>query len=305
MREDASQAQYEMGTKVLLQHLEAAEQPVPPSALFLQDNLAVMVMEGLLNQIELMQKQHVLALEQIDRTTKCKLLSPEETVSKPKQAQQQLPQPVDVARAGVLTTSKVVPQVAPPMDRPARPTAASTGPVLPVGMPVQPTAAPTGQSTSVNMLAWPVAASTEQSAVVTSAPVALMVPKVLGVQKAMDKEMGVVEVGGAANAAQMLFMKAVVFPAPPEQVAVVVVPTDPRTPVQYDGIVAIAAAKKGKHCEALPINNNSNYGESQSEEEEEEEEGKTLVQCFQRIQWNKKITKKKVNKAEATAALAH
>ncbi|KAG6863457.1 hypothetical protein C0993_011397 [Termitomyces sp. T159_Od127] len=86
MREVAPQAQYEMGTKVLLQHLEAAGQPVPPTALFLQDNLAVMMMEGLLDQIKLMWRQHVSVLEQIDHAAKCKLLSPEEMVSEPKRA---------------------------------------------------------------------------------------------------------------------------------------------------------------------------------------------------------------------------
>ncbi|KAH0581802.1 hypothetical protein H2248_011484 [Termitomyces sp. 'cryptogamus'] len=49
----APQAQMRMGTEVLLGCLEAAGQPVPAMAEFLQDDLAVMVMEGLLNQIEL------------------------------------------------------------------------------------------------------------------------------------------------------------------------------------------------------------------------------------------------------------
>ncbi|KAG6881147.1 hypothetical protein C0992_001718, partial [Termitomyces sp. T32_za158] len=64
-----------MGTEVLLQRLEAAGQPVPPTASFLQDNLAIMVMEGLLNQIELMRRQRVSALEQIDCAAKRKLSS--------------------------------------------------------------------------------------------------------------------------------------------------------------------------------------------------------------------------------------
>ncbi|KAG6900084.1 hypothetical protein C0993_003139 [Termitomyces sp. T159_Od127] len=108
-----------------------------------------------------------------------------------------------------------------------------------------------------------------------------------------------------AEAAQMLFMKAIVFLAPPEQVAVVVVPTDPCTPVQYNKIVATVAAKKGKHHEAPPVNNDSNYWELQSDEEEEEEEGETHTQHFQRVQQNKKIAKKKANKAKAAAALVH
>ncbi|KAG6899732.1 hypothetical protein C0993_007389 [Termitomyces sp. T159_Od127] len=65
------------------------------------------------------------------------------------------------------------------------------------------------------------------------------------------------------------------------------------------------AAEKGKHCEVPPINNDSNYGELQFKEEEEEEEGKTPTQCFQCIQQNKKITKKKANKAKAAATLVH
>ncbi|KAG6863621.1 hypothetical protein C0993_010857 [Termitomyces sp. T159_Od127] len=91
MREVASQVQYEMGTKVLLQHLKAAGQPVPPTALFLQDNLAAMVREELLDQIKLMKRHNVLALEQIDHAAKRKMSSLEETVGKAKQAQQQLP----------------------------------------------------------------------------------------------------------------------------------------------------------------------------------------------------------------------
>ncbi|KAG6877228.1 hypothetical protein C0993_009311, partial [Termitomyces sp. T159_Od127] len=108
-----------------------------------------------------------------------------------------------------------------------------------------------------------------------------------------------------AEAAQMLFMEAIVFLAPPEQVAVVVVPTDPHTPAQYNGIVTTAATKKGKHCEAPSVDNDSNYGELQFEEEKEEEEGKMPAQRFKHIQWNKKIAKKKANKAKAAATLAH
>ncbi|KAG6886679.1 hypothetical protein C0992_002841 [Termitomyces sp. T32_za158] len=66
-----------MGTDVLLQHSEAAEQLVPSTALFMQNSLAIIVMEGLLDQIKLMKRQHVSALEQIDRAAKRKLPLPE------------------------------------------------------------------------------------------------------------------------------------------------------------------------------------------------------------------------------------
>ncbi|KAG6873498.1 hypothetical protein C0992_008707 [Termitomyces sp. T32_za158] len=76
-REVALQAQSKMGTDVLLQRLEAAGQPVPPTASFLQDNLAIMVMEGLLDQIKLMRRQRISALEQINHAAKRKFTSPE------------------------------------------------------------------------------------------------------------------------------------------------------------------------------------------------------------------------------------
>ncbi|KAG6876921.1 hypothetical protein C0993_012067 [Termitomyces sp. T159_Od127] len=192
---------------------------------------------------------------------------------------------------------------------PARPTAASTGTALPAVMPVWPTAASTEQATLLSMPVRPVAASARQLAVATPASMALMAPKALGVKRAMDEEMVVVEAGMQKHSRMGRGDPNVVHEgrgvlAPPEQVVVVVVLTDSHTPVQDNGIVATIAAE-GRHCEAPPIDEKSNYGESQSEREEEEEEGKTPTQHSQRIQQNKKITKKKTNKAKAAAALAH
>ncbi|KAG6896209.1 hypothetical protein C0992_009715 [Termitomyces sp. T32_za158] len=73
VEEYAPQAQMSMGTEMLLGCLEAVGQPVPTTASFLQDNHAVMVMEGLLDQIKLMRRQRVTALKQIDRAAKRKL----------------------------------------------------------------------------------------------------------------------------------------------------------------------------------------------------------------------------------------
>ncbi|KAG6869656.1 hypothetical protein C0995_001455, partial [Termitomyces sp. Mi166 len=62
---------------------------------------------------------------------------------------------------------------------------------------------------------------------------------------------------------QMLFLHAVVIPAPPPQLAVVVVTTNPRTPEQYDGLVATqqkaAAASKGKGKIVLTLSDESDY----------------------------------------------
>ncbi|KAG6873497.1 hypothetical protein C0992_008706, partial [Termitomyces sp. T32_za158] len=115
-----------MGTEVLLQRLEAAGQPVPPTALFLQDNLAVMVMEGLLDQIELMRKR-ISALEQIDRAAKCKLSSPEGVSGKTKRAQPQPAQLVETVRLlGAVASQSILAMAPGPLSLPARPTAVST-----------------------------------------------------------------------------------------------------------------------------------------------------------------------------------
>ncbi|KAG6886399.1 hypothetical protein C0995_008160 [Termitomyces sp. Mi166 len=95
----------------------------------------------------------------------------------------------------------------------------------------------------------------------------------------------------------MLFLHAVVIPAPPPQLAVVVVTTDPRTPEQYDGLVVTqqkaAAVSKGKGKIVLMLSDKSDY-----------EEGESVAQRFQRVQYNKKLAAKKASKAKAEAALA-
>ncbi|KAG6898591.1 hypothetical protein C0995_009196 [Termitomyces sp. Mi166 len=55
--------------EVLLQCLEQAGQPIPATAAFLQNDLAMMVVEELLDQIELMRRQRMTVLEQIERST--------------------------------------------------------------------------------------------------------------------------------------------------------------------------------------------------------------------------------------------
>ncbi|KAG6886851.1 hypothetical protein C0992_002020 [Termitomyces sp. T32_za158] len=132
MEEYAPQAQMSMGTERLLGRLEAVGQPVPATASFLQDNLAVMVMEGLLDQIELMRRQRVTALEQIERAAKRKLPVHEGSSVEPKRARPPPPRPVEAVPA-------VVPVVAHP--GPAVALTTSTLPARPPAAPVQ--AAPT------------------------------------------------------------------------------------------------------------------------------------------------------------------
>ncbi|KAG6878560.1 hypothetical protein C0992_007891 [Termitomyces sp. T32_za158] len=112
-----------------------------------------------------------------------------------------------------------------------------------------------------------------------------------------------------AEFAQLIFMSPIVVPVPAAQFDVVIMATDLRTPAQYDGMIAeaakTAAASKGKQRVVPTEEDDSDYGQSSSEVEEEEEEGKTPAQRFQRIQQNKKLAKKKANRAQAAAALAH
>ncbi|KAG6892060.1 hypothetical protein C0995_005716, partial [Termitomyces sp. Mi166 len=80
-------------------------------------------------------------------------------------------------------------------------------------------------------------------------------------------------------------------------------------PEQYDGLKATqqaaAAGSKGKGKIVLMISDESDYGESLSEQERESEEGESVAQRFQRVQYNKKLTAKKANKAKAEAALQY
>ncbi|KAG6860987.1 hypothetical protein C0995_005007 [Termitomyces sp. Mi166 len=108
---------------------------------------------------------------------------------------------------------------------------------------------------------------------------------------------------------QLLFLCAVAIPAPPLQLAVVVVTTDPRTPEQYNGLIATqqkaATASKGKEKVVPMLSDKSDYGESLSMHKRESEEGKSVAQRFQRMQYNKKLAAKKARKAKAEAALQH
>ncbi|KAG6857850.1 hypothetical protein C0995_004788, partial [Termitomyces sp. Mi166 len=85
--------------------------------------------------------------------------------------------------------------------------------------------------------------------------------------------------------------------APPPQLAVIVVTTDPRTPEQYDGLIATqqkaAAVSKSKGKIVPTLSDKSDYGESLSEHEQESEEEESAAQHFQHVQYNKKLAAKK------------
>ncbi|KAG6870122.1 hypothetical protein C0995_015065 [Termitomyces sp. Mi166 len=95
--------------EALLQRLEWAGQPVPVMAAFLQDDLAIMVVEGLLDQIKLMRRQRVSALEQIEHVGKCKAPAFEEPMVEPKQARAPLQRPQELAWAPAHTIAQLLP----------------------------------------------------------------------------------------------------------------------------------------------------------------------------------------------------
>ncbi|KAG6894757.1 hypothetical protein C0995_013748 [Termitomyces sp. Mi166 len=96
--------------EALLQHLEWAEQPVLATVAFLQDDLAIMVVEGLLNQIELMRRQHISVLEQIECIGKHKAPMFEELMVEPKRARAPSQRPQELAWAPARTIAQLPPR---------------------------------------------------------------------------------------------------------------------------------------------------------------------------------------------------
>ncbi|KAG6893967.1 hypothetical protein C0995_015492 [Termitomyces sp. Mi166 len=104
----AEYAQYtHTGDEALLQRLEQAGQPVPATAAFLQDDLAIMVVEGLLDQIKLMRRQHISVLEQIERVGKCKAPTFKEPMVEPKQARALLQRSQELVWAPAHTVARL------------------------------------------------------------------------------------------------------------------------------------------------------------------------------------------------------
>ncbi|KAG6898748.1 hypothetical protein C0995_008615 [Termitomyces sp. Mi166 len=97
--------------EALLQRLKWAGQPVPAMVAFLQDDLAVMVVEGLLDQIELMKRQRISALEQIEHVGKHKAPMFEELMVEPKQARALSQRPQELAWAPAHTIAQLPPQL--------------------------------------------------------------------------------------------------------------------------------------------------------------------------------------------------
>ncbi|KAG6858643.1 hypothetical protein C0995_015055, partial [Termitomyces sp. Mi166 len=106
----AEYAQYaHPGDEALLQRLEWAGQPVPATVAFLWNDLAIMVVEGLLDQIELMRRQRISMLEQIEHVGKCKAPAFKEPMVEPKQARAPPQRPQELAWAPAHTVAQLPP----------------------------------------------------------------------------------------------------------------------------------------------------------------------------------------------------
>ncbi|KAG6898468.1 hypothetical protein C0995_009594 [Termitomyces sp. Mi166 len=90
--------------EVLLQRLWAG-QPIPAMVAFLQDDLAMMVVKGLLDQIELMRRQCMTMLKQIECVGKRKAPVFEEPMVEPKQARAPSQRPQELAWAPAHTVA--------------------------------------------------------------------------------------------------------------------------------------------------------------------------------------------------------
>ncbi|KAG6895974.1 hypothetical protein C0992_011170 [Termitomyces sp. T32_za158] len=227
---------------------------------FLQNNLAIMVMEGLLDQIELMKKQCVSALEQIDCTAKCKLPSPEE------------PTAMSTSQLAVVATAAHEPK-------------APSVPVKDILL--------DQRDEEMDKVPWfkdklewldhfnslilssgkKVGPTSQGLAGLTHAPNApgplknykgCKPPILIDNLELIDFPANILD---WIEFAQLLFLKKVMFLALSSQLVVVKLTTDPCTPVKYDGLTATRVVDKGTQQAVPTIEDDSDYGQLQSEEE--------------------------------------
>ncbi|KAG6884379.1 hypothetical protein C0995_010358 [Termitomyces sp. Mi166 len=85
-------------------------------AAFLQDSLAIIVLEGLLDQIEMMKRQRIIALEHIERAGKCKAPAYKELMVEPKQARAPVRQPQEFVQAPAPTAVRPPPPPVQPLS---------------------------------------------------------------------------------------------------------------------------------------------------------------------------------------------
>ncbi|KAG6870937.1 hypothetical protein C0995_009581, partial [Termitomyces sp. Mi166 len=232
-------------------------------AAFLQNSLAVVVLEGLLNQIKMMKRQHITMLEHIEHTGKCKAPAYEKLMVEPKWARAPARQPQEFVQAPAPTA--VRPSL-PPVQLPsslATSRSVCSDSVLPWSS-QEPDILAIVENPLSELLLEPrneimtdaLAMQQEQRVEAPHMPVisSQAGPSSQGEPPLDVSKLDVMDfpnnVPAQAGPTQLLFMHAVLILAPPPQFAVVVLTTDPRTLEQYDGLVATqqktAATSKGK-----------------------------------------------------------
>ncbi|KAG6859177.1 hypothetical protein C0995_010946 [Termitomyces sp. Mi166 len=220
-------------------------------AAFLQDDLAVMVVEGLLDQIELMRRQHMTALEQIEHIGKCKAPVFEKLMVEPKQARAPSQHPQELAWAPAHTVAQLLPQLMKLGSRASTLRSICTDP------------APAHRVQELVILAEPLAElSLEASDQIMSDTPA--------VQQEQRSEVPQAPVVSSSKAKASSQGGAQVVPELPVLM-----------PEQYNGLIATqqkdAAASKSKEKVVPTLSDESDYGESSSVHKQESEEGESVA----------------------------
>ncbi|KAG6870288.1 hypothetical protein C0995_014029, partial [Termitomyces sp. Mi166 len=250
--------------ETLLQRLERAEQPVPIMAAFLQDSLAIVVLEGLLDQIEMMKRQCITVLEHIECAGKRKAPAYEEPMVEPKWARAPARQPQEFVQAPAPTAVGPLPPPVQPLSSSATLISVCSDSVLP-----QSSQEPDIPAIVENPLA---KLSLElHDEIMTDTP-------------AMQQEQRV-------EAPHVPVMSSQAGPS--SQGEACLAPEIPELKAQPTA--KTAATSKGKGKAVAMVNNESNYGQSLSEDKQELEEGELAAQRFQHMQQNKKLASKKAN----------
>ncbi|KAG6859364.1 hypothetical protein C0995_009268 [Termitomyces sp. Mi166 len=269
--------------EALLQRLEWAGQPVSARVAFLQDDLAIMVVEGLLNQIELMRRQHISTLEQIEHVGKRKAPAFEELMVEPKWARAPLQRPQELVWVPAHTIAWVPPRPLKLVSGASTLRSVHMDPVpvhrvQELDIPAEPLAELLLEASDQIMSDAP-AVQQEQRSEAPQAPVASSskagASSQGGAQVVPELPAPHVQLAAAESHRLSVSVPAPDVPGPSKHLT-----TDPRTPEQYDGLVATqqkaAAVSKDKGKIVPTLSDESDYGELLSEHKWESEEGEDL-----------------------------
>ncbi|KAG6884924.1 hypothetical protein C0995_009744, partial [Termitomyces sp. Mi166 len=256
-------------------------------AAFLQDSLAVVVLEGLLDQIKMMKRQHVVALEHIEHAGKCKAPAYEEPMVEPKWAKAPASQELDIPAVVENPLSKLLLE---PCDE------------------IMTNAPAMQQEQRVEVPHAPVMSSQAGPSSQREARLAPEIPE-LKAQPAAVESHRISTSSYALNVPGPT--KHCPGQKPPldmSKLDIMDFPDNDAGAVQWIGSDTqqkTAATSKGKGKAVATVNDESDYGQSSSEEEQESEEGESAAQRFQHVQQNKKLASKKANAAKARDAQQH